>query len=269
MSSNSTDAQIIEWQNSISDSSDINLNVGIVSQVITRLQKSNNKDTLELITDALSEEDEIMLEDSIVKLLVNFDTDYYLDYYINNVMSPDNIRFVGARLYYINFDLLCDILKSTNCEKVIHLYNINHFETVNCFLEKYNEQEIYKLVEINPKILAELSLDIMIEESDKFIYNCMKKNPNNIKNIKLLFENQKLYINVQRIKHDVKQKYCDGIYWNISNVKECTGQECDLEKLVLESTFIVQFIPQTNIFFSFDFTQLSSDINRKIYSYLI
>lgn len=269
MSSNSTDAQIIEWQDSILDSSGINLDVGIVSQVIKRLQKSNNKDTLKLITDVLSEEDEIMLEDSIVKLLVNFDTDHYLDYYLDEVMTPRNQYGCYDRLYYINFDLLCDILKSTHCEEVIHLYNIEHFKTVNDNKINYNEQEIYKLVEINPKILAELSLDIMIEESDKFIYNCMKKNPNNIKNIKLLFEEQNLYINVQRINHDVKQQYCDGIYWNISNVKECPGQECDLEKLVLESTFIVQFIPQTNIFFSFEFTQLSSKINRKIYSYLI
>lgn len=244
MSSNFTDAQILECQEAILNNSVINLNAGIVSQVIIRLQKLNNKEKLKEITDYLSGKDEIMLEDSIVKLLVNFDTDYYLYYYIDDVMTPRNQYGCYDRLYYINFDLLCDILKSTHCEKVIDLYNINHYKTVYDNQIDYNEQEIYKLVEINPKILAELSLNLMIKQNNKFIYNCMKKNPN-------------------------IQLYCDGIYWSISNVKECAGQECNLEKLVLESTFIVQFIPQTNLFSSFEFTQLSSDINIKIYSYLI
>lgn len=246
-----------------------NFNVLIVKKIILKLSLSNKKKALKYIINKFLDLDfqEILFNYCIVKLLLYFDTCYYSSFY----------KF--AMSYSINFDLLCIIIKDNPCNCVLDLF-INEDELGLGLgienIENITEQQIYTLVEIYPNILKKINLNARIQEyNDTFISNCIKKNPFSITFFIDYSDRDLLIIDLHKLVYEntfiVEFIPKTGTSFSFKNIfKFCIQNISRIDSLfVSEETYNEYFLDACNAYFLIHYKQLSSDINREIYSYLV
>lgn len=142
----------------------------------------------------------------------------------------------------------------------------------NCILQLYTqipeeiaENKVYELVKLWGDILHNFDLHYMLETYGyQFIINCIKVNPSTIQHFMYL----ELNLNLEELvlENNFIVEYIEDKGFFIHCLKNISRDD---SLFVSEETYNVNFLDACNAYFLLQDKKMSSDINREIYSYLV